>query len=148
MKFGRGVLWAITAFAIQFAIPPALAQFAFEKHDRVALIGNALPDRMQHDGWLEAYLQAANPDKKLVMRTLAFSGDEVVRRPREEGYPSPDELLTLVRANVIFAFFGYNESYCHDPEMFKNDLRNFIENETIRRQSGPAIVLFSSRTKT
>ena len=28
--------------------------FAFKKGDVVAILGNGLPDRMQHDGWLEA----------------------------------------------------------------------------------------------
>lgn len=143
MKVGRRFSVAVLAFAMALC---AHAQFAFEKGDSIAIVGNALPDRMQHDGWLESYLQTANPDKDLVIRTLAFSGDEVARRPREEGYPSPDELLTLAKASVVFAFFGYNESFCHDPEIFKRDLRNFID-ETAKNQyngkAAPRIVLFS-----
>ncbi len=146
MKLGRRFVWALTAIAWCAGLHSASAQFAFEKNDRVAIIGNALADRAQHDGWLESYLQAANTDKNLIIRTLAFSGDEVAKRPREEGYPKPDDMLSIVKANVIFAFFGYNESYCHDPELFKADLRTFIDQTLAQKYDGkaaPRIVLFS-----
>ncbi|NUM55822.1 MAG: c-type cytochrome [Candidatus Hydrogenedentes bacterium] len=146
MRVGRSVPGAVLTVVVALCAATAHAQFAFEKGDRVALVGNALPDRAQHDGWLEAYLQTANPGKDLVFRTLAFSGDEVARRPREEGYPSPDEMLTLMKANVIFAFFGYNESFYHDPEAFKRDLRNFIDETAKKNYDGknaPRVVLFS-----
>ncbi|HRI86750.1 MAG TPA: GDSL-type esterase/lipase family protein [Candidatus Hydrogenedentes bacterium] len=146
MNLVRRSFWVAPVLALVFGVMTGWAQVTFEKNDRIALIGNALPDRMQHDGWLEAYLQNANPDKDLVVRTLAFSGDEVAKRPREEGYPSPDEMLTLVKANVIFAFFGYNESYYRDPEKFKSELRAFIDETATKKYDGkaaPRIVLFS-----
>jgi len=125
---------------------PARAEFVFEKGDNIAVIGNALPDRMQHDGYLEAFLQAANPGKELVLRDLGFTGDEVAKRPREESFPSPDTYLTLVGADVIFAFFGYNESFGHDPEQFKAELRTFIDETKAKQYNGksaPRLVLFS-----
>lgn len=123
-----------------------LAQFAFEKGDSVAFIGNALPDRMQQDGYLETYLQLANPDKQLVIRNMGFSGDEVANRPREENFPSVDFYMDLVKADVIFAFFGYNESFKQDPALFKQELRTFIEETRAKRYNGksaPRLVLFS-----
>ena len=32
--------------------------FAFKKGDTVAILGNGLADRMQHDGWTETFLQS------------------------------------------------------------------------------------------
>ena len=39
----------------------------FEKGDTVAVLGNALADRMQHFGWLETQLHQANADMVMVM---------------------------------------------------------------------------------
>jgi hypothetical protein len=45
------------------------------------------------------------------VRDLGFSGDTLTERPRSDNFGTPDEWLTRVRADVIIAFFGYNESY-------------------------------------
>src|SRR3954451_23988179 len=79
--------------------------------DHIAIIGNTLADRMQHEGWLEAMLHVRFPEHKLVIRNLGFSGDELTTRLRSAGFGSPDEWLARTRADVIFAFFGYNESW-------------------------------------
>ncbi len=124
----------------------AVAEFEFEQGDRIAIIGNALPDRMQHDGWLETYLHKANPDKHLVIRNMAVTGDEVASRPRNEGFMKPHEYLGLVGADVVFAFFGYNESFDDDPEKFREELTAFIDDTRAQRYNGesePHIVLFS-----
>lgn len=42
--------------------------FAFAADDVVAIIGNGLADRMQHDSWMETWVQVAEPDKSLVLR--------------------------------------------------------------------------------
>src|SRR5207244_2481977 len=47
------------------------------KGDHVCLVGHALADRMQHDGWLETLIVAKPPQHDLVFRNLAVSGDEV-----------------------------------------------------------------------
>ncbi len=40
--------------------------FAFQKGDVVAILGNGLPDRIQHDGWMETLLQSSpTPAKPL-----------------------------------------------------------------------------------
>lgn len=144
VKLGLGSLMvALLAFA---GGPVSAAPFVFQPGDHVALIGNALPDRMQHDGWLEAMLQSANPDKQLYIRNMAFSGDEVNKRPREENFTPVDDYLTFVGATVIFAFFGYNEAYQHDPEQFKQDLRTFLDETAQKKYDGkaaPRVVLFS-----
>src|SRR4051794_31703419 len=85
--------------------------FALQKGDHICLIGNTLADRMQHDGWLETILYSRFPQHDLVVRDLGFSGDELTLRLRSAGFGSPDEHLAKQKTDVIFAFFGYNESF-------------------------------------
>lgn len=102
---------------------------------------------MQHDGWLESYLHAANPDHELVIRNLGFTGDQVHHRPRAHpDFGDSDYHLKNVKANVIFAFFGYNESFDDRPEEFKAHLQVWIEHtqsQIYDDVSTPKIVLFS-----
>ncbi len=116
--------------------------------DHIALIGNALPDRMQHDGWLETLIYAKFPKSDLVIRNLAAAGDEVVIRHRSENFGSPDDWLKRTKADVVFGFFGFNESF-HGPagvEKFKTDLDKLLKHMKSQDYSGkgaPRIVLFS-----
>ncbi|MEO6567794.1 MAG: PVC-type heme-binding CxxCH protein, partial [Opitutaceae bacterium] len=116
--------------------------------EHIAIIGNALADRMQHHGWLETMIQAKNPTNPLVMRNLAFAGDEVVTRARSKDFGTPDDWLTKVQAGTVFAFFGYNESFA-GPEglaKFKEDLATFLRETRAKNYNGvaaPRIVLFS-----
>ena len=47
--------------------------------DHICLVGSAVADRMQHDGWLETYIYAKFPKHDLVFRNIARAGDEVGR---------------------------------------------------------------------
>src|SRR5262249_55975284 len=42
----------------------------FGKGTHICIVGNTLADRMQHDGWLETYLQNRFPNENLVIRNL------------------------------------------------------------------------------
>ena len=44
------------------------APFAFQSGDVVAIMGNGLPDRMQHDGWMETLLQSELQGKQVRFR--------------------------------------------------------------------------------
>ena len=79
--------------------------------DHVAIIGNTLADRMQHFGYLETLLHHRFPQHQLVVRNLGFSGDELTLRLRSAGFGSPDDHLKAVQADVVLAFFGYDESF-------------------------------------
>lgn len=116
--------------------------------DHVSILGNTLADRMQHDGWLETYLYARFPKHNLVFRNLGFSGDELTTRLRSSNFGSPDQWLTKTQTDVIFAFFGYNESFAGQAglEKFKADLDNFVKNTLKQKYNGqtaPRLVLFS-----
>jgi len=119
-----------------------------DKGDHICLIGNTLADRMQHDGWLETLLQNRFPQHELVFRDLGFSGDELTLRLRSANFGTPDHWLTFTKADVVFAFFGYNESFAGPAglDKFKKDLDEFIKHTLDQKYNGknaPRLVLFS-----
>ena len=85
--------------------------FAFRKGDRVAILGNGLADRMQHDGWLETLFQSELTGQYVNFRNMSLSGDRPNNYPRSKGFLGMDEYLRHVEADVVFAMFGYNESF-------------------------------------
>ena len=141
------------------------ARFELRQHDHICIIGNQLAERMQYEGWLDTLLHARFPQHDLVIRNLGFSGDEIATRLRSKNFGSPDEWLSGVaeeiggykenrldttdtKADVIFAFFGYNESYGGDAGLpaFRKQLEDWITHTLAQRYNGktaPRIVLFS-----
>ncbi|GAA4440040.1 DUF7133 domain-containing protein [Bremerella cremea] len=119
-----------------------------EKDDHISIIGNTTADRMQHHGWLETYIQAMHPELNLTFRNLAFPGDELKLRPREDNFGSPDQWLSKNETDVVFAFFGYNEAF-KGPQGaagFKKDLAEVIsgmKGQKYNGESAPKIVMFS-----
>jgi len=126
----------------------AATPFQLNLGDRIAFVGNALGDRMQHHGWLETMIHAQHPSHQIAVRNLAVAGDELTARARSKDFGTPDEWLTRVQARVVFAFFGYNESFA-GPEglpKFREDLMNFLRETRGKTYNGldpPRIVLFS-----
>lgn len=107
----------------------AHAQLPLKKSDTICLIGNSLGDRMQHDGWVETLLQSELPDHQLRFRNLAYSGDTVTSRPRSKDYKNHEQYLAHCKADVVFVFFGYNESFAGEKGIpgFKKDLGAMID---------------------
>jgi putative heme-binding domain-containing protein len=162
--------------------PKPGAPLQLQRGDHICIIGNALADRMQHDGWLETYLHGRFPAHELTVRNLGFSGDEVAgftARPdnnyrlRSQSFgtadqwlagsapvPEPNKLVTRhgvrdnrfettgTKADVVFAFFGYNESFAGEAglDKFKKDLDDFIKHTLAQKYNGkcpPRLILFS-----
>ncbi len=138
-----------TPAAASAAVPAAInVPFTLNVGDRVAIVGNALGDRMQHHGWLETMIHAKNPAHQIVVRNLAVSGDELTARARSKDFGTPDEWLAKVQAGVVFSFFGYNESFAGAEGLpkFKEDLEKFLRDTRAKQYNGtaaPRIVLFS-----
>jgi putative membrane-bound dehydrogenase-like protein len=122
------------------------APFAFGKGDVVAILGNGLPDRMQHDGWVETLVQSQLPDLQVRFRNMSTSGDRPNNYPRSSGATHMTDYLRHVKADVVFGFFGYNESYDNKPEEFQKQLVEFVKKTRGSKANGksfPRIVLFS-----
>jgi putative heme-binding domain-containing protein len=130
------------------AQPAASQNLDIRPGDHISIIGSTLADRMQHFGWLETYFQSRFPKDKLVFRNLGFAGDTLNTRLRSAQFGSPDDWLKRNSTDVVFAFFGYNESWAGAKELpqFKKDLENFIKHTQGQNYSGkgsPRLVLFS-----
>jgi glucose/arabinose dehydrogenase len=141
------------------------APFELRAGDHISIIGNTLAERMQYDGWLETMLHARFPRHELVLRNLGFSGDEIKTRLRSKNFGTPDEWLSAraepiggynenrfeginTKADVIFAFFGYNESYAGQAGLatFKQELAEWITHTKAQKYNGttpPRLVVFS-----
>jgi lysophospholipase L1-like esterase/azurin/glucose/arabinose dehydrogenase len=144
--WGTVLLAFVLTVAVTVGAGCGQGQAFFQKGDHIVIIGNGLADRMQHHGWLETYLQAELSGLELVIRNQGFTGDRINHRPRSEGFMTEDEYLALSQADVIFAMFGYNESYDGEPAQFGEALTEWIERTRTQNYSGkgaPRIVLFS-----
>ena len=145
--FAAGRPAAVVLASIATASPIGrAASLDLHENDHIAIIGNTLAERLQDNGWLETRLHARFPKHDLVVRNLGFSGDEVVTRLRSKNFGTPDEWLSgkpapiggyqenrfdgvNTQADVIFAFFGYNESYAGEAGLpaFRQQLTEWIK---------------------
>ena len=119
---------------------------AFTKGDTVAIVGNGLADRMQHDGWTETLIQSALPGMELKFRNMSLTGDRPNKYPRSRGFTPMPEYLQQVGADVIIAMFGYNESFDTKPEDHEKNLTKMIAQFRKAMPNGksfPRIVLCS-----
>ncbi|RBP40559.1 putative membrane-bound dehydrogenase-like protein [Roseimicrobium gellanilyticum] len=128
----------------------APATLAIREGDHICIIGNTLAERMQFPGHnhFETLLYQRFPKHNLVVRNLSWSADEVALRPRAEGFGTPDEHLTFSKADVVIAFFGFNESFAGEAglEKFKTDLEEWIKHTKAQSYNGkgaPRIALVS-----
>ncbi|MFO0815290.1 MAG: PVC-type heme-binding CxxCH protein [Gemmatales bacterium] len=130
------------------AQPPATPRLELKPGDHICLLGNSTAERMQHYGWLETFLHSRFPQHHLSIRNLGFAGDTLTTRLRSMSFGTPDEWLNRCQADVIFAFFGYNESFAGEEGLpqFKADLKSFIEHTLSQKynaKSAPRLVLFA-----
>ncbi|MGJ8698144.1 MAG: PVC-type heme-binding CxxCH protein [Verrucomicrobiaceae bacterium] len=122
------------------------APFQFQKGDTIAIIGNSLAERMQHDGWLETLIQSEAPGMDLSFRNMSLSGDRANQYPRSSGFTSMTKYLQEVGADVVIAMFGYNESFDTTPEDYAKQLAELVKNLRKAQPNGesfPRIVLAS-----
>lgn len=134
-----------------------------EEGSRIVLIGNNLASRMGEFGYFETELHLRYPDKSLFIRNMAHPGHtpafrmhssrnspwafpgaekfspQFAAEPSTEGhFPTEDEWLTDLKADIIIAFFGYNESFegKEGVENFKKELDAFIKHTHRQQYNG------------
>ena len=142
------ILSAVTVLTSSASAQSNAAMVELKSLDHIAYIGNTLADRMQHDGWLEARIQAIFPKHNLVFRNLGYPGDEVKDRIRADNFGSQDQWLSKVEADVVFGFFGYNEAFDGEDglavfEQQLNDMLDGMLKQQYNGESAPRIVMFS-----
>jgi glucose/arabinose dehydrogenase len=123
-------------------------KLTLKKGDHVVLIGNTLAERMQYFGNFETLLHSRFPELELVVRDLGWSADELVLRPRSQSFKDHGHTLEDHKADVILAFFGFNESFggSRGLKKFEEDLNKFIDETLAAKYNGkdaPRLVLFS-----
>ena len=119
-----------------------------QNNDRIVFIGGNLAERFQYFGYWEALLHTKFPKMKLSVRNQGFTGDEVRFRPRSLDFGAPDQHLTDSKADVIFAFFGFSESFRGEAGLktFSKELEQFIVHTLSQKYNGstiPQLVLIS-----
>ena len=151
--------------------PPTILEV--QDNARIVLVGNNLGSRMMNFGHFETEMQMRYPDQQLFIRNMCDGGNTPGFRPHpgretpwafpgadtfqvELATPSgsqghfeyPDEWLTRLGADVILAFFGYNESFQGEAglENFKGELNAFVKHTLAQRyndSSAPQLALVS-----
>jgi len=120
---------------------------------RIVLIGNNLCSRMMNFGHFETEVHLRYPKSKLFIRNMcdggntpgfrphsgrispwAFPGaeqfnNEFIRNSDSQGhFETPDQWLFRLKADIIIAFFGYNESFSEDKGLkrYEAELDAFV----------------------
>ncbi|WP_210709074.1 PVC-type heme-binding CxxCH protein [Maribacter dokdonensis] len=142
-------------------------------HSSIVLIGNNLGSRMMEYGSLETEFHLRYPTDSLFIRNMCDAGDtpgfrpnsgrvspwafpgaenfqtELAQNSGSEGeFETPDEWLTRLKADIVLAFFGYNESFegAEGLDNYKKELDAFIKHSLKQRYNGttaPQLVLIS-----
>ena len=167
---------AILAFVLIFDSCDKQEEGAIQLHnnEHIVLIGNNLASRMTNFGHFETELYLRYPDSSLFIRNMADPGNTPGFRPhssRKEPwafpgaekfyqnelsnpsgsigfFPTEDEWLTNLKADVVLAFFGYNESFKGEAGLqnYKDELHAFVEHTKGQKYNGetaPKLVLVS-----
>ncbi len=153
--------------------PPEAPFLEIKKDARILLIGNNLCSRMMNYGHFETEMHLRFPDSLLFIRNMCDGGNtpgfrphsgrvspwafpgaekfqkELANNSNSQGhFETPDEWLTRLKADVILAFFGYNESFEGQDglENYKAELDAFIQHTLKQKYNGrstPQLVLVS-----
>ena len=143
------------------------------KGAHIILIGNNLGSRMMNFGHFETEMHLRYPDSLLYIRNMCDGGNtpgfrphsgrpspwafpgaekyqtELARNSDSQGmYETPDEWITRHKADIIIAFFGFNESFQGKEglENYKAELDAFIKHTLSQKYNGrtpPQLALVS-----
>ncbi|MFP6879403.1 MAG: PVC-type heme-binding CxxCH protein [Roseibacillus sp.] len=106
----KGSPRAAQANAMATSLPLTL-----QPDDQIAFIGSGLFDNARHHGYFESLLHQRFPKHQLSVRNFSWPADEIDLQPRPANFGDLDQHLTYFQTDVIFAAFGYNESFAGKP---------------------------------
>jgi putative membrane-bound dehydrogenase-like protein len=92
-------------------LPPSALPLRLLPHERIALAGNSLAERMNLFGHFEVLLHTRFPRHELVVRNFARPCDSVDVRQRPTSYTAIDDPLRVFGPDTILCFFGFNEAF-------------------------------------
>jgi glucose/arabinose dehydrogenase len=134
-----------------------------KKGAHIILVGNNLGSRMMEFGHFETELHLRYPDSMLYIRNMCDAGNtpgfrphsgrpspwafpgaekfqtELARESDSQGdYETPDQWITRHKADIILAFFGFNESFQGKQglENYKAELDAFIKHTLSQKYNG------------
>ncbi len=132
------------------SVTPSLTQLPLEIKPgvRIAFIGNTLFERSQLYGHFEAMLQREFPTHRLTVRNLSWSADAIDVQPRPENFADIEQHLFHEKIDLIFAAFGFNESFAGEAGLadFRKRLADYLSRLKTLAFNGefaPQIVLVS-----
>lgn len=144
----RIVMCLALALAACAAAHAQTARLELRQGDTIVFVGNTLAERMQHFNHFETLLMTRFPELHLRVRNLGWSGDTVTLQPRPLNFGDAATHLHQQKADVIFAFFGLNESFDGEAGLskFEQDLDAYLKTHLAARYNGrtpPRFVLVS-----
>lgn len=119
-----------------------------EPNSHIVVIGNSFGVGLQEHNYFETLLHMSFPERRIQMRNLAWSADEVSLRPRPLNFGTLDEHLHQQEADIVFVCFGLNEAFKGRDSLdnFQRDLRGFLSHLQQQQYNGkeaPQVILVS-----
>lgn len=173
----KAICWSIVSMlflVIVSCTEKDASELAPQKNAHIVLIGNNLASRMLNYGHFETEMHLRYPDSTLFIRNMADPGNTAGFRPHSSRnspwafpgaekfhqneranksnsighFPTEDEWLSNLKADVILAFFGYSESFEGEAGLqnFKDELHAFIAHTKSQKYNGsstPKLALIS-----
>jgi mono/diheme cytochrome c family protein/glucose/arabinose dehydrogenase len=146
---------------------------ALRKDSHIVLIGNNLGSRMMNFGHFETEMHVRFPDSLLFIRNMCDGGNTPGFRPHasrvspwafpgaekfqtelanysdsQGHFETEDQWLTRLKADIIIAFFGYNESFQGQAGLqnYKDELDAFVNHTIAQKYNGhtsPQLIIVS-----
>lgn len=162
----QSILGILTIGIVAFQCTPSGSDtILVRKNAHIVLIGNNLCSRMMNFGHFETEMQLRYPDSLLFIRNMCDGGNTPGFRPHsgrnspwafpgaekfqtelgtnsgsEGHFETEDQWLTRLKADIIIACFGFNESFQGKAglENYKAELDAFIKHTLRQRYNGEA----------
>ncbi|OAV43719.1 PVC-type heme-binding CxxCH protein [Lewinella sp. 4G2] len=159
------LIFSLALLFMQCGDPKPEPVLTLNPDDHIALVGGNLCSRMMEFGHFETELHLRFPEHNLVIRNMCDGGNTPGFQPHsarmepwafqganafyedtgldrdsdpQGDFPTPDEWLERVEADVILGFFGWSESFDGPDrlETFKEELAAWIEWNTFSEWNG------------